>query len=127
MTSASSQSTAKTDQLKGLATGDLSVIDTLMRMHEGTFEASRLDPATFQLVRLAALATLDAAPMSWLVNLSLDDAAGVTPDMVVGTLIAIAPVIGTARIVSAAGGVLRAMGIAIDLEAEAQAQAAQTR
>jgi len=127
MTSASSQSTAKTDQLKGLATGDLSVIDTLMRMHEGTFEASRLDPATFQLVRLAALATLDAAPMSWLVNLTLDDAAGVTPDMVVGTLIAIAPVIGTARIVSAAGGVLRAMGIAIDLEAEAQAQAAQTR
>src|SRR5947207_2976633 len=125
MTSASSQSTAKTDQLKGLATGDLSVIDTLMRMHEGTFEASRLDPATFQLVRLAALATLDAAPMSWLVNLTLDDAAGVTPDMVVGTLIAIAPVIGTARIVSAAGGVLRAMGIAIDLEAEAQAQAAR--
>jgi len=127
MTSASSQSTAKTDQLKGLATGDLSVIDTLMRMHEGTFEASGLDPATYQLVRLAALATLDAAPMSWLVNLSLDDAAGVTPDQVVGTLIAIAPVIGTARIVSAAGGVLRAMGIAIDLEAEAQAQAAQTR
>jgi len=96
-------------------------------MHEGTFEASRLDPATFQLVRLAALATLDAAPMSWLVNLSLDDAAGVTPDQVVGTLIAIAPVIGTARIVSAAGGVLRAMGIAIELEAEAKAQAGQRR
>jgi 4-carboxymuconolactone decarboxylase len=100
------------ETLQVLAEGNLSVLDTLMHMTEGTLEESGLDPETFMLVRLAALTTLDAAPASWLVNLKVSGEAGIPPERVVGTLIAIAPVIGTARIVSAAGSIVRALGLA---------------
>ena len=98
--------------LQVLAGGDLNVLATLEHMTEGTLEESGLDPETFMLVRLAALTTLDAAPASWLVNLKVSDEAGITLERILGTLIAIAPVIGTARIVSAAGSIIRAFGLA---------------
>jgi 4-carboxymuconolactone decarboxylase len=104
--------------LQGLSAGNLSVLDTLLRMTEGSLEASGLDPQVFMLVRVAALATLDAAPASWLVNLKVSGEAGLTPEYILGTLIAIAPVIGTARVVSAAGGIVRALGLADALAEE---------
>ncbi len=108
----SSQKTDPNETLQVLSEGDLSVLDTLLRMTEGSLEASGLDPQAFMLVRVAALATLDAAPASWLVNLKGSDEAGLTPERIIGTLIAIAPVIGTARVVSAAGSIVRALGLA---------------
>jgi hypothetical protein len=48
----------------GVAQGDLTMLNALRRMIERAFEASCLDPKTFMLVRIAALATLDAAPAS---------------------------------------------------------------
>jgi len=54
---------------------------------------------------------LDAAPASWLVNLRISDEIGISPERIIGTLIAIAPVIGTARIVSAAGSIVGALGL----------------
>ena len=100
------------ETLSVLAQGDLSVLNTLMRMTEGSLEESGLDPETFMLVRIAALATLDAAPASWLVNIKVSGEAGLTPERIVGTLIAIAPVVGTARVVSAAGSIVEALGLA---------------
>ncbi len=100
------------ETLQTLAEGDLSVLDTLVHMTEGTLEASGLDPETFMLVRLASLATLDAAPASWLVNIKVGGEAGLTPERIVGTLIAVAPVIGTARVVSAASSIVQALGLA---------------
>jgi len=81
-------------------------------MHEGSLEESGLDPETFMLVRIAALTTLDAAPASWMVNLKISGEAGIAPERIVGTLIAIAPVIGTARVVSAAGSIVEALKLA---------------
>ncbi len=100
------------ETLRVLSEGDMSVVDTLMRMTEVSVEESNLDPETFMLVRIAALTTLDVSPASWLVNLKVSGEAGVTPERIIGTLIAIAPVIGTARIVSAAGSIVRALGLA---------------
>jgi 4-carboxymuconolactone decarboxylase len=100
------------ETLQILSEGDLSVLDVLMRMTEGSLEESGLDPETFMLVRIAALATLDAAPASWLMNLKVSGEAGVVPERVIGTLIAIAPVIGTARVVAAAGHIVEALGLA---------------
>jgi alkylhydroperoxidase/carboxymuconolactone decarboxylase family protein YurZ len=100
------------ETLQVLGEGDLSVLNTLMRMTEGSLEESGLDPETFLLVRIAALATLDAAPASWLMNLKVSAEAGIAPERIVGTLVAIAPVIGTARVVSAAGHIVRALGLA---------------
>jgi alkylhydroperoxidase/carboxymuconolactone decarboxylase family protein YurZ len=64
------------------------------------------------LVRMAALATLDAAPASWLMNIAVSGEAGLEPEQILGTLTAIAPVIGTARVVSAAGHILQAFDLA---------------
>jgi alkylhydroperoxidase/carboxymuconolactone decarboxylase family protein YurZ len=96
------------ETLQGIAKGDVSVLDTLKSYIESSFTESGLDPKTFMLVRIAALATLDAAPASWLMNLNVSGDAGLAPEQILGTLIAIAPVIGTARIVSAAGNIFRA-------------------
>src|SRR6476620_2926646 len=73
--------------LQELAGGDISVMDTLVHMTEGSFEASHLDPKTFMLVRMAALATLDASPVSWLTNLAFAGDADVTADDAVGMLV----------------------------------------
>src|SRR5438309_11870188 len=97
------------ESLQRLAEGDLSMLNVLWRMTDGTFEESGLDPKTFMLVRMAALATLDAAPASWLMNIAVSGEAGLEPEMILGTLTAIAPVIGTARVVSAAGHILQAL------------------
>jgi 4-carboxymuconolactone decarboxylase len=108
------QTTSSEERLQGLAAGDLNVLDTLVRMHEGTLEASGLDPATYELVRIAALAALDGSSMSWLANIGIAGDLGVSADQVLGTLIAVAPMVGTVRIVSAAGKIARAL----DLDAE---------
>lgn len=102
--------------LQSLAEGDLSILSALMRLHEGTFEESGLDPETFMLVRIAALATVDAAPASWLMNLHLSDDIALAPERIVGTLIAIAPVIGIALIVSAAGSIVQGLELANKLD-----------
>src|SRR5258707_7209119 len=60
----------------------------------------------------AALTTLDAAPASWMVNLKISGEAGIAPVRIVGTRIAFAPVIGTARVVSAAGSIVEALKMA---------------
>lgn len=101
--------------LQGLSEGDLEAFQVLLRMNEGIFEESGLDAQTFMLVRIAALTTLDAAPASWLLNIKLSGEAGVSPERILGTLIAIAPVIGTARVVSAAGKIVEALGLAVEL------------
>jgi len=107
----SNHMTNANETLRVLSEGDLSVLTALLRMHESSLEESGLDPETFMLTRIAALATLDAAPASWLVNLRISDEIGISPERIIGTLIAIAPVIGTARIVSAAGSIVGALGL----------------
>lgn len=112
------KSTSSEERLQGLAAGDIDVIETLMRMHEGTFEASGLDPATYQLVRIAALTAIDGPPVSWMANLGMAEGLGVTADQVLGTLIAIAPTVGTVRVVSAAGKIARALAMGQALGAD---------
>ncbi len=96
---------------QAISAGNLSVRDQLARMLEGSSEGSGLDPETFILVRLAALSALDAAPASWLVNLAVGKQLGIPAERAIGTLIAIAPLVGTARVVSAAGSIVRALGL----------------
>jgi hypothetical protein len=94
--------------MKGLAQGDPKVLETLTKMTVGTLERSGLDDQTYMLVRMAALVASDAAPVSYLVNLNLTNQAGLDLDKVVGTMVAVAPVVGTARIASAASKMVRA-------------------
>jgi 4-carboxymuconolactone decarboxylase len=111
-----SRKTSSGERLQGLAAGDINVVDALMKMHEGSFEASKLSPATYELVRIAALTALDGSPISWLANLGIAGSMEVTEDEILGTLIAIAPMVGTVRIVSAAGNIARALEMDEDLD-----------
>jgi hypothetical protein len=115
------QQASARDSLQGLSEGDASKMGFLQDLIARSYTESGLDPQTFMLVRMAALATLDAAPASWLMNIAVSGEAGLDPELILGTLIAIAPVIGTARVVSAAGNILRglALGEAIAESSEA--------
>lgn len=96
------------DSMKGLAQGDAKVMEALTKMTVGTLERSGLDDQTYMLVRMAALVASDAAPVSYLMNLGMAERAGIDLEKVVGTMVAVAPVVGTARITSAASKMVRA-------------------
>ena len=107
----STTSTAE-QNMTALAEGEAPVLETLAQMTLDTFERSALDAQTYTLVRLAALAAMDAAPVSYLLNLGVAEDIGVPMEKVQGMLVAIAPVVGSARVVSAAGKMLRGVGLA---------------
>jgi alkylhydroperoxidase/carboxymuconolactone decarboxylase family protein YurZ len=88
------------------------VLETLVQMNDGVLERSGLDPETFMLVRIAALASSGAPPASYLVNLGVASELGLSLEQVQGVLIAIAPVVGSARVAGAGGSILRALGLA---------------
>jgi Carboxymuconolactone decarboxylase family len=102
--------------LEAISKGDLHVMEKLRQTLEDSYKQSGLDAETFMLVRVAALTATDAAPASWLVNLKIGKELGIEPDRAVGTLIAIAPVVGTARVVSAAGSIVKALDMADELQ-----------
>jgi hypothetical protein len=106
------------ENLGALAQGDAPVLETLAQMTVHTLERSNLDEETYLLVRIAALVAMDAAPMSYLMNIGAADSIGVPLERVQGMLVAIAPIVGTARIVSAAGKIVRSFGIADAILAE---------
>ena len=80
---------------------DTPVLDLLASMTADSLEASSLDPETLMLVRIAALVAVDAAPISYVANLEVVSDLEIDPDQVRGVLAAVAPIVGTARIVSA--------------------------
>jgi alkylhydroperoxidase/carboxymuconolactone decarboxylase family protein YurZ len=105
---------AAAQQLLGLARHDSSVLEGLLEMQVENMKKSGLDPVTHALVRLAALVAIDAAPASFLWQIGIARETGVTPEDIVGMLVAIAPSIGMARIVATAPEIAYALGL--DLE-----------
>jgi 4-carboxymuconolactone decarboxylase len=97
-----------TQQFKGLTQGDPKVLETLAQMTVGTQERSGLDPQTYMLCRIAALVALDASPVSYLLNLGVAADMDIDADQILGAMVAVAPVVGTARVASAATKMARA-------------------
>ena len=99
------------------------LLDTIAEMTAASLERCGLDPRDLMLARIAALAAADAPPASYLVNAGAASEVGITIEDVQGVLVAIAPIIGTARAVSAAGNIAAALGLAIAaIEAEIEAE-----
>jgi hypothetical protein len=97
------------------------VFELLARMTKDSVEASSLDPETVLLVRIAALVAVDAPPVSYALNLETPDDLEIDPEQVQGVLAAIASIVGTARVASAARKIVRALELELDvseLEAE---------
>ena len=107
------------------------VLDTLAAMTAVSIQNSDLPNRELMLARIGALAAVDAPAISYLMNVGAAADAGVTVEDVQGVLIAIAPIIGTARVISAAANITEALGFAIaaiqaELEAELQAMEAES-
>ncbi len=98
-------------------TGDTPVLDLLARMTVDSMETSSLDARSLMLVRLAALVAVDAPPASYLANLGVAADVDIDDEQIRGVLTAIAPIVGTARVAAAAGGIMRAFGAAVELAA----------
>ena len=105
------------------------VLDTLTDMTAASVDHNILSPRDFMLARLAALVAMDAPPMSYFANAAAIEESGLTTEDIQGVMIAVAPVVGAPRVMSAGGHILRALGIAIavaDAEiAEAELAAAE--
>src|SRR3954462_15230351 len=110
--------TAPDDALGRIAAGDAPVLETLLEMNLDAMERSGLDAETYLLVRLAALVAMDAAPGSYLMTPGAPADTGLPVEKMQAVLVAIAPVVGSARVTAAAGAIVRGV-----LGAEALADA----
>jgi len=91
------------------------VLALLAKMTADSLEATSLDEQTLMLVRIAALVSVDAPPASYMMNLGVAGDSGVDADQVQGVLAAVAPIVGTAHVVSAAGKMVRALDLKLEL------------
>ena len=94
---------------------DRPVLDLLASMTADSLEASDLDPESLMLVRIAALVAVDAPPASYLLNLGVASEMGIGVAEIQDVLMAIAPIVGTARVAAATGNIVRALGFAIEI------------
>jgi 4-carboxymuconolactone decarboxylase len=96
--------------LRRLALRDDRYIDALLSEECANASVSGIDPRSHALLRIAALIAVDAAPPSYMSAVEAGRDAGVTDDEIVGTLIAVMPIVGVARVVSAAPNLGLALG-----------------
>ena len=102
---------------------DTPVLDTLAAMTVDSIERCGMAPDLLVLTRIAALAASDAPPISYAAHIDPAIRAGLTVEQLPDVLVAVAPIVGTARVMTAAGNIAKAFGIAIavaDAEIETQ-------
>ena len=90
------------------------ILDLLASMTADSIEVSSLDAVTLMLVRLAALVAVDAPPVSYLLNLGAAADLEIDAEQVRGVLAAVAPIVGTARVASATGNIVRALELELE-------------
>jgi alkylhydroperoxidase/carboxymuconolactone decarboxylase family protein YurZ len=106
------------DLLRRLALNDVRTVDSLLGGSMNATDAPPLSDKNCVLVRVAALIATEAAATSyqWAVAGAL--AAGVTEQEVVAVLLTVAPVVGVARVASAATPLAAALGLDLDVLGE---------
>ena len=110
--------TSQRDQLRRLSLHDPGYLDAVVSSASGAGARRRLDARGRALGRLATLFALDGSVSTygWATSAALG--AGVTSDEIVELLVAVAPLIGTARVVCAAPKLGLALGYDIDEDIE---------
>ena len=109
---------AHRDTLRRLAMNDEMFIEKVLSIGLND-DHSMLDPTRSAVARLGALIALDAPPETYQWDTTRALASGVTLDEIVGVLIAVAPIVGIARVVSAAHEMALAIGYDVDADLEA--------
>ena len=113
-----SVSSGTSDVFIGVAQHDANALEGLFKARLDNLEASGLDPKTYALANIAALIAADAAPASYVFQVAFALESGVTPEEILGLLVALNPTVGNVRIVSAAAEIAFALGIDLDTEQE---------
>jgi alkylhydroperoxidase/carboxymuconolactone decarboxylase family protein YurZ len=106
---------------------DSPVLDTLAAMTAESVARCGLDANSLVAARIAALAAVGAPAASYLMHVGTAMDAGVTIEQIQDILIAVAPIVGTARTAAAGLNITKALGIVVvaleeELEAEAEAE-----
>ncbi|MEV4642967.1 carboxymuconolactone decarboxylase family protein [Actinoplanes sp. NPDC049548] len=96
-----------------MATGEAPVLEALTDINAVSLSRTELDPATMLLVRIAALAAVNAPPASYLLHVGPAVESGVKLEEVQDVLVTIAPIVGAPRVLRAAGAITEALGVAI--------------
>jgi alkylhydroperoxidase/carboxymuconolactone decarboxylase family protein YurZ len=96
--------------LRRLALREDRYIESLLADDDVNATVSKIAPSSHALVRIGALIAMNATPPSYMSAVAAADEAGVTREELVGTLIAVLPVVGVARVVSAAPNLGLALG-----------------
>jgi hypothetical protein len=105
---------------------DQPVLNTIAEITAVSLARGTLGAREHMLARLAALVAVDAPTVSYVLNFEPAAEVGLTVEDTQGLLVAVAPIVGTARVASAAGKLSDALGLVIDLaiaEAEFDAEA----
>jgi hypothetical protein len=102
---------------------DTPVAGALLAMTGASVDRCELPDREIMIARISALAAMGAPPLSYTFNSAAGVEAGLTLEDVQGVLVAVAPVIGTARTVAAAGAITEGLGLAIALMEEALIEA----
>jgi len=110
--------TSQRDQLRRLSLHDPGYLDAVVAAAPEVGTGNRLDARGRAIGRLATLFALDGSVSTygWATSAALG--AGVTSDEIVELLVAMAPLIGTARVVCAAPKLGLALGYDIDEDIE---------
>lgn len=98
------------DRIRAVARGDFDGVGFVTDLQDGAVGRS-LDAETRELVQIAALVAIDAPHVSWLRHLEAADDQEIELDKILGTLLAVAPVVGSAKIVSACAKIVRAAAL----------------
>jgi alkylhydroperoxidase/carboxymuconolactone decarboxylase family protein YurZ len=98
---------------------DTPLADTLIAMTAASLERCDLSERETMLVRIAALAAVGAQPVSYVLNAAAAAETGLTLEDAQSLLVAVAPVIGSARTAAAAANITKGLGIALALAIEA--------
>ena len=96
------------------STDETPVLDLLVKMTTDSVDASSLQPRELMLVRIAALAAVDAPAISYALSTEAASAVGIDAEKVSGVLAAIAPIVGTARVASATGKIVEALAVELE-------------
>jgi alkylhydroperoxidase/carboxymuconolactone decarboxylase family protein YurZ len=111
-----------------MAAGEAPVLETLLEINATALNRAELDPVTMLLVRIAALAAVDAPAASYLMHVGPAVQAGVRFEQVQDVLVTVAPIVGAPRVLAAAQNITDALGIVIAVNAEdAEAESAASQ
>jgi hypothetical protein len=101
-----------------MAIGEAPVLETLADLTAVSVLRSELDAQSLLMVRLAALIAVDAPAASYLLQVEPAAEVGITLEMVQDVLVTVAPIVGTAKTLSASAKIIEALGLAIELALE---------